>query len=102
MYKDNSVVGKAHLKQATIGFQVGGQQYAEVIFFENQDSFERFTNGKLKFNAQASAVALKEGASIDAAYQDNVAVFTTTKGGLMYEASRGDNILGTNRKKNNN
>src|SRR6056297_994760 len=89
VYKDHSVVGKAHLKQATIGFQVGGQQYVEVIFFESQEAFKRFTNGKLKFDAQASAVALKEGVSIDAAYQDNVAVFTLTKGGLMYEASIG-------------
>ncbi len=58
-------------------------------FFENQLSFEKFINGKLKFDAQASAVAIKEGASIDVAYQDGVAVFTATKGGLMYEASIG-------------
>lgn len=34
-------------------------------------------------------MALKEGATIDAAYQDGVAVFTLTRGGLMYEASIG-------------
>ena len=89
VYKEHEVVGKAHLKQATIGFQAGGQQYVEVIFFESEVAFEKFTNGKLKFDAQASAVALKEGAAIDAAYQDGVAVFTATKGGLMYEASIG-------------
>lgn len=89
LYKEHEVVGKAHLKQATIGFQAGGQQYVEVIFFENEEAFEKFSNGKLKFDAQASAVALKEGAAIDAAYQDGVAVFTATKGGLMYEASIG-------------
>ncbi len=89
VYKDQIAVGKTHLKQATVGIQFGGQQYVEVIFFENEETFEKFTNGKLKFDAQASAVALKEGASIDAAYQDGVAVFTATKGGLMYEASIG-------------
>ncbi len=89
VYKDHIVVGKAHLKQATVRIQFGGQQYVEVIFFENEEAFEKFTNGKLKFDAQASAVALKEGAAIDAAYQDGVAVFTATKGGLMYEASIG-------------
>ena len=89
VYKNHVVVGKAHLKQATLGFQAGGQQYVEVIFFENVEAFEKFTNGKLKFDAQASAVALKKGAAIDAAYQDGVAVFTVTKGGLMYEASVG-------------
>ncbi len=89
VYKDQIAVGKAHVKQATVGIQFGGQQYVEVIFFENEETFEKFTNGKLKFDAQASAVALKAGASIDAAYQDGVAVFTATKGGLMYEASIG-------------
>ena len=89
VYKDQIAVGKAHLKQATVGIQFGGQQYVEVIFFKNEEAFEKFTNGKLKFDAQASAVALKAGAAIDAAYQDGVAVFTATKGGLMYEASIG-------------
>ena len=89
VYKDQSVIGTAHLKQASYGIQLGGQQYVEVIFFENDKSFNKFINGKLKFDAQASAVVLKEGASIDAAYQDGVAVFTMTKGGLMLEASLG-------------
>jgi lipid-binding SYLF domain-containing protein len=89
VFKNGSVVGSANLKQASIGFQLGGQQYSEVIFFENKKAFDNFSNGKLKFDAQASAVAIKEGASIDAAYNDGVAVFTKTKGGLMYEASIG-------------
>ena len=89
VYNDHQMVGTSKLKQASIGLQFGGQQYSEVIFFENKRSFDLFINGKLKFDAQASAVALKEGASIDAAYQDGVAVFTQTKGGLMYEASIG-------------
>ena len=89
VYKSHTSVGNTHLKQATVGIQFGGQQYVEVIFFENKETFEKFTNGKLKFNAQASAVALKAGAAIDASYQEGVAVFTATKGGLMYEASIG-------------
>ena len=89
VYKSHEAVGSSKLKSASVGFQAGGQQYSEVIFFKDEDAFERFTNGKLKFDAQASAVAIKEGASIDAAYHDGVAVFTQTKGGLMYEASVG-------------
>lgn len=89
VYKNNSAVGSANLKQVSVGFQLGGQQYSEIIFFENKKSYTNFINGKLKFDAQASAVALKDGVSIDAAYNDGVAVFTKTKGGLMYEASIG-------------
>ena len=43
----------------------------------------------MKFDAQASAVALTEGASYDVAYKNGVAVFTNVKGGLMLEASIG-------------
>ena len=89
VFKNHQVVGQSKLKQASFGLQFGGQQYSEIIFFENETSFEKFINGKLKFDAKASAVALEEGASIDLAYQDGVAVFTHTKGGLMYEASIG-------------
>ncbi|WP_136481758.1 lipid-binding SYLF domain-containing protein [Cognatitamlana onchidii] len=89
VYKDHAAIGSSKLKQASIGLQLGGQQYSEVIFFENKDAFEHFTNGNLKFDGQASAVAITEGASVDVAYKSGVAVFTHTKGGLMYEASLG-------------
>ena len=89
VFKNDETIGEAKLKQATWGLQAGGQQYSEVIFFEDEAAFENFKNNKLKFDAQASAVAMKSGASIDAAYHDGVAVFTKTKGGLMYEASIG-------------
>jgi lipid-binding SYLF domain-containing protein len=89
VYKHREVIGSAKLKQASFGLQAGGQQYSEVIFFENKASFDRFINGNLKFNAQASAIAITEGASVDVAYQDGVAVFTKIKGGLMLEASIG-------------
>ncbi|MBT8229731.1 MAG: hypothetical protein KJO50_05680 [Bacteroidia bacterium] len=89
VWEKKVIVGSAKLKQASVGFQFGGQQYREAIFFKDKEAFERFTNGQLKFDAQASAVAISDGVSIDAAYQDGVAVFTSTRGGLMYEASVG-------------
>ncbi|MCJ7465339.1 MAG: YSC84-related protein [Maribacter sp.] len=89
VYKSKEIVGSSKLKQASFGLQTGGQQYSEVIFFENREAFEHFINDKLKFDAQASAVAITKGASIDAANANGVAVFTRVKGGLMYEASIG-------------
>jgi lipid-binding SYLF domain-containing protein len=89
VFENHSAVGESSLKQATIGFQLGGQQYVEVIFFETKDAFNKFTNKKVKFDGQASAVALTAGASVDVAFKDGLAVFTQTKGGLMYEASIG-------------
>jgi lipid-binding SYLF domain-containing protein len=89
VFENYKVIGGASLAQATIGLQAGGQQYMEVIFFEDKAALDRFKEGKIKFSGQASAVALKDGASVDVDYQDGVAVFTKAKGGLMAEASLG-------------
>ena len=89
VYQGNELVGTARLKQVNLGYQLGGQQYMEVIFFKDEEVFEKFKNGKLKLDAQASAVAMKSGASFDVAYQDGVAIFTATKKGLKVEASIG-------------
>ena len=89
VFKSKTAVGESGLKQATLGLQAGGQQYSEIIFFENKESFDHFINGRLKFDGQASAIAVKKGVSLDIAYKDGVAVFTRTKGGLMYQASIG-------------
>lgn len=89
VFDNKTVIGQSNLAQATFGLQAGGQQYMEVIFFEDQPALDRFTAGKVKFSGQASAVALKDGASFDVDYQDGVAIFTKTIGGLMAEASVG-------------
>lgn len=89
VFKNHKVIGSSSLKQASIGLQLGGQQYSEVIFFENKKAYDHFINGNLKFDAQASAVAITVGASVNVAYHNGVAVFTRVKGGLMYEASIG-------------
>ncbi len=89
VFKNHEVVSTSKLKQVTVGAQIGGQQYSEVIFFENQASYENFINNKLKFDAQVSAVALAAGISADAPYINEVAVFTHAIGGFMYEASVG-------------
>lgn len=89
VYKKHEIVSTSKLKQLTVGAQIGGQQYSEVIFFQNETSFDNFMNEKLKFDAQASVVAMKSGASFDAPYLNGVAVFTQTLGGIMCEASIG-------------
>lgn len=89
VYEKGKVIGKAKMKQVTVGFQFGGQAYREVIFFENQAALDRFKEDKFEFAAQASAVAVDKGASANVNYKDGVMVFTQEKGGLMYEASIG-------------
>jgi len=89
LYEKGKPVGTTSLSQVTIGAQVGGQAYSEIIFFETQAALDAFKKGQWTMAAQVSAVALSSGASANAKYKDGVAVFTLTKGGAMAEASVG-------------
>ncbi len=89
VYEDGEVIGYAQVGQATIGAQLGGQTYSQVIFLEHEDNLVRFKRGQLALAAQASVVAARAGAAAAADYQRGVAVFTATRGGAMFEASIG-------------
>lgn len=89
LFEQGKSVGKAGMKQVTVGFQFGGQSYREVIFFEDKNSLDKFKQNKVEFSAQVSAIAAASGASANAKYKHGVLVFTQGKGGLMYEASVG-------------
>ena len=87
--ENGHVVGLTKLMQATLGFQAGGQQYTQVIFFENKAALDNFTNGKFKFSSEASAVALKSGVSTNMVYHEGVATVIESEKGAMFEASLG-------------
>jgi len=109
VYAKSVHVGDTTMSQLTIGFQLGGQAFSQIIFFEDERAFTQFTSGNFEFGAQASAVAITAGASATATttgnsagasggrndarsvgvYYRGMATFTVAKGGLMYEAAIG-------------
>ncbi len=89
VFRGAVVVGRATMSQGTIGAQIGGQSFSEIIFFGTKEAFDRFTQSKLEFAAQATAVAATEGAAANVDYSGGVAIFTLAKGGLMAEAAIG-------------
>ena len=109
VYKQGTYVGDASMTQVTVGLQAGGQAYSQIIFFQDQRSFDEFTNGNFEFAADASAVAITaaagasatttgssagaSGGSKDATtkgkYHKGMAIFTIVKGGAMYQATLG-------------
>jgi len=109
VYAKGVHVGDTTMSQLTIGFQLGGQAFSQIIFFEDERAFDQFTNSNFEFGAQATAVAITAGASATVAttgnsagasggrndaksvgeYYRGMAIFTVAKGGLMYEATIG-------------
>jgi lipid-binding SYLF domain-containing protein len=88
-FEKGKLIGQASLSQITVGAQIGGQEFAEVIFFETTNALGRFKESNLQMSVQVSAVAAAEGVSANAKYVEGVLVFTRVKQGLMAEASVG-------------
>ena len=110
VYKGGKLTGNASLSQLSIGFQLGGQAYSEIVFFQDERAYNEFTSGSFSLNAKASAVAITAGAQAEAgtksrtagvssgpasgkqlgsSYVSGMAIFVHIRGGLMYEASVG-------------
>ena len=107
VYVHGKHVGDTSMTQLSIGAQLGGEAYSQIIFFQNKAAFDTFTHGNFEFDAGAGAVAItaaaganagtkgasgnasvtKEDAKTAASYYKGMAVFTIVKGGAMYHAT---------------
>jgi len=103
VYVHGKWVGDVTMNQLSVGLQLGGKAFSQIIFFEDKRALDEFESGSFEFGADASAVAITAGASASAGtngsdsamsggmkdavthghYQKGVVVFTIAKGGLM-------------------
>ena len=110
VYQDGLITGTATITKISVGFQLGGQAFSEIIFFQDKRAYDEFTAGSFEFDASLSAVVVTAGVQARAgsdggtagasagpatgiqaktAYYKGMAVFIHAKGGLMYEAAIG-------------
>lgn len=107
VFERGKAVGSSSMTQLSVGFQLGGEAFSQIVFFQDQRAFKEFTRGQFEFGAGVSAVVITAAASAgagssgasagasggkhDAAtagkYHKGMAVFTIVKGGAMYELS---------------
>jgi hypothetical protein len=89
VFEKGKKVGFATITQLTIGVQIGGDTFDEVVVFESRESFERFKRGKTAFAANASAVLVKAGAASAKDFEKGAAVYVYPHGGMMLELAIG-------------
>jgi len=108
VYQGGMHVGDTSMTQASIGFQLGGTGFSQVVFFKDKRALDEFTSGNFEFGAEAQVTAITAAAGAAAnttgnraaasggknnanvaggGYNKGMATYTITKGGLMYEAS---------------
>jgi lipid-binding SYLF domain-containing protein len=85
-YQKGLAVGTVDLTQATIGGQIGGQTYSELVVLQDEAAWERFKAGKLTLETGLSAVVLDKASHQPPRYYNGVVVITHSEGGLMAEA----------------
>ena len=89
VYERGQHIGYSDLTQGTVGVQVGGQSFSELLVFESKAALDRFKAGQFGFAAGASAVVLKSGVATTPNFVDGVAVVVQPIGGAMVEAAIG-------------
>ena len=89
LYRGGAPVMKAYLTQFTVGAQLGGKKYREILFFRDKAAYDNFRDGSFEVSAQATAVVASDGAGETASYSEGVAIFVIDKAGAMVEASVG-------------
>ncbi len=110
VYEKSAYIGDTEMSQATIGFQLGGVGFSQVIFFQDKRSLSEFIKGNFEFGAEAQATVLTAAAGASAntggssagasggknnatigktGYHKGMATYSITKGGAMFEVSLG-------------
>ena len=109
VYEKGKYIGDTSMTQVTVGWQLGGEGFSQIIFFEDKRALDEFKKGNFEFGAEASAVAITAAAGAQATttgstagvsggkndakavgkYHKGTAIFTVAKGGLMYQATVG-------------
>lgn len=110
VYKQGEISGTATVMKVSLGLQIGGQAFSEIIFFRDKRAYDEFVSGEFEFDGSASAVIVTAGAQAKAStqgstagaslgpatgtqaetsYTKGMAIFVHTLGGLMAEVSIG-------------
>jgi lipid-binding SYLF domain-containing protein len=89
VYEKGKVTGKVTTSEVSIGAQVGGGKFSEVIFFETKAAMKAFKAAKYQMSAGAKASVVASGVAANAKYDQGVAVFTLPKSGAMVAAAVG-------------
>ncbi len=89
VYEQGRPIGFARIREATLGPQLGGQSFSQLIVFEDRAALDRLRAGNFDLTAGAQATALGWGAGARTRFEDGVAVIISSERGLIAGATIG-------------
>ena len=88
-FEGGAYIGQISVSEVSIGAQVGGQSYSELVFFEKEADVRKLKEGSFAFNAEVTAIAADKGAAQNGTFTDGTMAFILPKKGLMASAAIG-------------
>lgn len=87
LYEAGAPTGYVSLEQASIGAQLGGQSFSELLVLRNAADIQNLKDGRFTAGANMGVVVLTAGANANASFDPNASVFVLPRGGLMVDVA---------------
>jgi lipid-binding SYLF domain-containing protein len=87
VYEQGKMIGFADIKQGSVGAQIGGQEFRELVVFQTREALHKLKNNDFTFGANASAVIVEKGKAASTEFKNGVAVYVMPIKGAMLEAA---------------
>ena len=85
VFEQGKFIGHATISQLTIGVQIGGDTFSEILLFQNKQALDQLKHGKMAFAADASVVLVKAGAAAMKGFPSGVTAYAYSRGGMLLE-----------------
>ncbi|MEH6593757.1 MAG: hypothetical protein V7746_26045 [Halioglobus sp.] len=89
LFESGELTGRTTMFEIFAGANFGAQAYRTILFFRTDKSLKKFKKGRFEFTGQANAAAVTLGVGLTPSFNQEVAMFTQLRGGLLLEASVG-------------
>lgn len=87
LYENGVPTGFVAVEQASLGAQLGGQSFAELLVLHTTDDVAALKSGNFTAGADLGVVVLSAAASTQTNFNPNASVFVMPRGGLMVDIS---------------
>ncbi len=88
LFERGRPTGYVELNQASLGAQLGGQTFAELVVLQDRSAADRIRRDDVfEVGGDISAVALTAGAAAGSRFSDGMMIFQMPRGGMMVELS---------------
>ncbi|OMC24826.1 hypothetical protein [Mycobacterium colombiense] len=89
LFEGERVTGYAAIVELTIGVQVGGTTFHELVVFHDEDTLKKFKAGKYAFAADAAVELVKAGGQASKGFGSGSSIYVFDDGGMLLDLAIG-------------